>query len=155
MRHDIAAALAGLAIVLFAGALRLRWASLLSWSLAAAGGAYAVWLSGDHGVRVALLAPLLGGGLLVCGEVGYAIANRGPREPHFLTWLAAIAAAGVIVSSIVLLVATIGVGRSAAMTFAGTAAAVVAVSLLSRLARGTGSRATGERQLPPRATGER
>ena len=145
MSQEIATTLGGLAIVLFAGAVRLRRASLVGWALAGAGAAYAVWLLGDHGVRVALLAPLLAGGLLLCGELGYSIADRGPRPPHFFAWLAGLASAGVIVSSVVLLVATIGVGRSAAMTFAGTAAAVVAVSVLSRVARGTGSRATGDR----------
>jgi Na+-translocating ferredoxin:NAD+ oxidoreductase RnfA subunit len=82
--------------------------------------------------------PLVAGGLLALAEICFAIGQReGVR--HHLFWALGSGLGGVVVSALVLLVATAGVRRSLPMTVAGTAAAVIAVALLSRAWRSPGS----------------
>lgn len=75
-----------------------------------------------------LLVPVIAAALLVAGE-----AIAGPRRDP--AWLGAAAFGAVVVSIVVLLTATIAVGRSVALTVAGMAAAVAAVWLVRYLAR--------------------
>ena len=87
--------------------------------------------------------PLIAGGLLALAELCFAIGL--PGEPPAsrvlgrLAWALGAGVAGTVVSSLVLLAATAHVRRSLLMTVAGTAAAVIAVALISRAWRRPGS----------------
>jgi hypothetical protein len=127
--------LGALALVL---AIVLRRAGLVLWGLAALAAAYAVGLAGHRGVGASLAAPAFAAGLLACGEVAFAGAERSidRRSLHrWAVWLAGVTLAAAAVASIVLLAATARAGRSLLLTFVGTVAAVGAVALLSIRAR--------------------
>jgi peptidoglycan/LPS O-acetylase OafA/YrhL len=78
--------------------------------------------------------PLLAGGVLVCAEgVFLAIARRRTERPERqrrLGWLVGVGLGGIAVSAVVLLAASFDVGRSLAMTIAGTLAGVGVIALL-------------------------
>ena len=81
--------------------------------------------------------PLIAGGVLAVAELVFSLLRReGDPKPaalHRIVCAAGAAAGAVVVSALVLLAATAHVGRSLPMTIAGTAAAVIAVVLLSRV----------------------
>lgn len=81
------------------------------------------------------LVPAIAAALLVSAE-----ALLGPRRDA--AWFAGLALAAVVVASVVLLAATVPVGRSVGLTIAGTAAAVAAIGLVRfLLGRRSGDRA--------------
>jgi hypothetical protein len=84
--------------------------------------------------------PLLAAGLLISAEIMFSALRRGAKPPSAggpqrIAWLAGLGLGAIGVSALVLLAATVPVGRSVAITIIGTAAAVsvvVGLSLLSR-----------------------
>jgi hypothetical protein len=114
-------------------AVGLRLGRLIWWGLALLIAAYAVWLPHHRDPQSALLAPLLGGGLLVVAEAAF-LATERRLDPQ---WLLAVLAAGVFAASVVLALAAIPVDRSVGMTIAGTVAVVCLVVLLRGLSRGS------------------
>lgn len=72
------------------------------------------------------LVPVIAAAALVGAE-----ALIGPRRD--LMWLAGVALAAVVVATVVLLAATVAVGRSVPLTIAGMAGAVAAIGLLRLL----------------------
>jgi len=85
------------------------------------------------------LAPLAAGGLLTLAEFAFSFGKRDVDSGNGLLGVLARAVAaglgGITVSALVLLAATANVARTLPMTVAGTAAAVIVVALLSRVAR--------------------
>jgi hypothetical protein len=74
------------------------------------------------------LVPAIAAALLLCAE-----AVTGPRRDP--TWLGGVAIAAVAIAAVVMLAATVSVGRSVALTVAGAGAAVGALGLLRVLLR--------------------
>jgi len=74
------------------------------------------------------LVPAIAAALLLCAE-----ALTGPRRDP--AWLTGVGIAAVAIAAVVMLAATATVGRSVALTVAGTAAAVAAVGLVRLLLR--------------------
>jgi hypothetical protein len=80
--------------------------------------------------------PLIAAGLLALAELVHLMLRReGSPEPSVWRRIASAAGAGAgaaVVAALLLLAATVHVGRSLAMTIAGTVTAVTAIALLSR-----------------------
>ncbi|HEY2652261.1 MAG TPA: hypothetical protein VGI50_10095 [Solirubrobacteraceae bacterium] len=78
--------------------------------------------------------PFIAGAALALAELAFSLFQPGARPGlQLLAWAAAAGLGGVLVSALVLLAATPGVGRSLVLTVVGTLAALVVVALLSRL----------------------
>jgi hypothetical protein len=142
VRPAIVLALAVLGVVLLTVAALTRWTRLVLWGLAALGAAYAVVLPSINITTAAVTGPLVAGGLLTASEGVFLAAARGtvpkPEPARAAAWLATVALGAIAVSALVLVIATVPLGRSLLATIAGTAAAVGVVALLSRRARGDG-----------------
>jgi hypothetical protein len=137
-----------LAIVGAVGALLLavvlvrRQQELLGWALGLAGGVYAVALL-VHGTHVDEAAPLVGAGLLLCGELATWSADEHPAIPaergvavRRAAAVAGLAFAGLAVAALVVSVAAVPVGGGLVWTIVGAAAAVLVVAFAARLSRG-------------------
>jgi hypothetical protein len=132
MSSALLSALGG--VVIIAVAVALRRARFVFWGMALLGGAYVLWLPRHQGVGEAVTAPLVAAALMSCGEAVF-LAIEGGRAyvGRRILWLAGTALGSITVSAIVLVVATIHLGRSVATTIVGTVAAVAVVALLSAL----------------------
>ncbi|MDX6486524.1 MAG: hypothetical protein QOF43_1677 [Gaiellaceae bacterium] len=142
------AALAGVVAILgtFGGLLLLfvlvrRTEELLGWALAAAGIGYAI-ATIAHGTHVDESAPIVGVGLLLCGELTtwslderFGIAcERGLLRSRALA-LATLALVSLGASALVLSLAAAPIGGGLAWTILGAGAAVLVVAVAARLAR--------------------
>jgi hypothetical protein len=96
--------------------------------------AFAISLHLWHGAARPVSAALAGGGLLVFGELVFALAGGGGatagQRRRTAGWLGACALGGTAVAIVVLLVASLDLARSVGLTVAGTAALVAVVWLL-------------------------
>jgi hypothetical protein len=117
-----------------------RVEDLLGWSLALAGAAYALAIV-VHGSGVDEAAPLVGCGLLLCGELATWSLDarwRVAAEPGLVMSralaLAGMALAGLAAAALVLALAATSLGGGLAWTMLGCAAAVLVVALAARLA---------------------
>ncbi|HET7567427.1 MAG TPA: hypothetical protein VFJ91_05505 [Gaiellaceae bacterium] len=141
----LVATLGGIGALLLVVVLWKSWTELLSWSLATLGGAYAATLFVNT-ARVDEGAPLLGAGLLLCGELA-ALSLEGRWRIHAevgvlrgrLLALAVLLLAGLAAAAAVVAAAGAGAGRGLAWTTLGAAAVVAvvgtAVALLRRAER--------------------
>ncbi len=140
MSWGVIVALAAAGGLLLIAAALARLTELVLWGLAALGAAYAVLLPGINVTTAAVTAPLVAGGLFVAGEGVFLAAARGavPKaDPSRAAgWLTAAGLGAIASSALVLLLATVAIGRSLLVTIVGTAAAVGVVALLSRRSRG-------------------
>jgi hypothetical protein len=142
--------LAALALGLLAAGLLLRWAPLVVWSIAAIGAEYAVWLT-LAGEDVNTRAPLVGGGLFLLAELAFDSIDSpaGRIEPDVLlrrlVALAALAVGAFAVGVVALGAAAAPVTGGVALTAIGTAAAVLALALIARLASRRGTSASDGR----------
>jgi hypothetical protein len=134
-------ALAAAALVSFAAGVGARRRGGVQMALALLGGAYLGRLLSAH-APLDLAAPLLGGGLLACGELAeasFALRAAAPGEAARLVSRLALplaaALAGVAIGALALAAATVQVGRSLLLTAAGSAAMAAAAWLVARLAR--------------------
>jgi hypothetical protein len=129
-------ALVALGVVLLTVAAVTRWTRLVLWGLAALGGAYLVALAGMQVTTAAVTAPLVAGGVFVAAEGVFLAAARGaepkPEALRGVTWLVSAGLGAIAVSALVLVIATVPVGRSLLVTIIGTIAAVSVVALLTR-----------------------
>ena len=114
---------------------------LLGWALALGGIAYAVALV-VHGTHVDEAAPLIGGGLLVCGELAAWSLDERPRISAARGLLAtrAGAVAGLTIAAVgaaalVVSLAAVPAGNGLAWTVFGSAAAVLVVAAAALLSR--------------------
>jgi hypothetical protein len=85
---------------------------------------------------VSAAVPLFAGAAVGLAELAFTLLGRvgEPRVPLLrrLAWPMCVGLGGIVVSALVLLVASFHVGRSVGVTILGTAAAVAAVALLAR-----------------------
>jgi hypothetical protein len=142
MRSEIGLALAVLGLALLTVAALRRWTRLVLWGVVGLGAAYAVVLPSINITTAAVTGPLVAGGLFTAAEGVFLAATRGtvpkPEPTRSVAWLATVALGAIAVSALVLVIATVPIGRSLLATIVGTAAAVGLVALLSRRARGDG-----------------
>jgi hypothetical protein len=130
------------AVLVLAVALAGRWAAVVPWALALAGGEYASFLVIREGT-IDPYAPLYGAGLLLVAELTYwSISRRVPGEGEgigarrvSLTIAVVLAAGGV--SGLVLTMAQLRVNGGLPLELLGVAAAVAALGLVGYLARRT------------------
>jgi len=132
--------LAALGAVLLVLAAVMRWTRLVPWGLAGLGTAYALVLPSINVTSAAVTAPLVAGGLFVAAEGVFIAAARGavpkPEPARALAWLTASGLGAIACSALVLVLATVAIGRSLLITIVGTAAAVGVVALLSSRSQG-------------------
>jgi hypothetical protein len=134
------AAIGGLAVVVLAFGLGLRWVTLIAWSLLLLGAEYGVWLA-QRGVEIDTRAPVYAAGLLLTAELAFdglertvvrseaeVVARRGLQ-------LAGLALGAIVTGAVVLAAATVPVGGNVALTALGVAAAVAALWLIVRLVK--------------------
>lgn len=136
----VVAAVGVLALVVLAGALAGRWAGLLPWALALAGAEYASFLVIREGT-IDGYAPLYGAGLLLVAELAYWSVERGvPTGDGLLLRRASLVAAAVLAAGglggVILTMAELSVHGGLGLEILGVAAAVAALAVLARLARG-------------------
>jgi hypothetical protein len=131
----------GLGWLLLCLVLVQRWDELLTWALLLLGATYAVAIAA-HGGKIDEAAPLVGAGLLLCGELAaWSIDERLtiPAERAVVASRAVAVAlltlAGLAVSALVVSLAAAPVGGGLGWTFLGAAASVLVVALTVRLAR--------------------
>jgi hypothetical protein len=141
-RLELLVGVIGLGAVLFVlVALGGRFAGLLPWALALAGGEYAAYLVIREGT-IDGLAPVYAAGLLLVAELAYWSLDpyvRGPGERLLfrrgsLVLAACVAAGGV--GGLILAVAEFSVSGGLGLEILGVAAAIGALALLARLSRG-------------------
>ncbi len=136
MSWGVFSALVALGVVLLTVAAVTRWTRLVLWGLAALGGAYAVALASMQVTTAAVTAPLVAGGVFVAAEGVFLAAARGaepkPEALRGIAWLVAAGLGAIAVSALVLVIATVPIGRSLLVTIIGTIAAVSVVALLTR-----------------------
>ena len=134
----VALAAAGSALLIAAGVTRAT--QLVLWGIAALGTAYAVVLPAINVTTAAVTAPLVAGGLFVAAEGVFLAAGRGavpkPDPSRAATWLTAAGLGAIATSALVLLLATVAIGRSLLVTIVGTVAAVIVVAMLSGRSQG-------------------
>ena len=148
MSWPAVAVLAAVAAGLLGTGTLLRWPALVAAGLGAVAVAYALGLHNIHSDARSVTTALVAGGLLVAGELCFCLVNRPaardadetdsavlPRRQ--LTWLAICGLGAIAAAVVVLAVASVHLGRSAALTVAGTAASVLALWLLTAAASGT------------------
>lgn len=121
--------------------LALRAEALLPWSLAVLGGAYALAVLAKD-TAVDGRAPLVGAGLLLCGELAaWSLQERGRiATPPTLTSARAVAVsvlvlAGLVAAAVVVSLSAVPAGRNLSWTVLGAAATVAIVGVAARLAR--------------------
>ena len=114
---------------------------LLGWALALGGIAYAIALV-VHGTHVDEAAPLVGLGLLVCGELAaWSLDERRPiaRTRGLLAARAGgvgvLALAGLAAAALVVSLAAAPAGNGLVWTFFGSAAAVLVIAVAARVGR--------------------
>jgi hypothetical protein len=134
------AAVGGLAVLLLAFGLVLRWVTPIAWALLLLGAEYGAWLV-QRGVEVDTRAPLYAAGLLLTAELAFDGLERTVVRPEAEVaarrglQLAGLALGAVVTGAVVLAAATLPVGGNVALTAIGVAAAVLALSLIVRLAK--------------------
>ena len=140
-RLEVLVGVIGLGAVLFLVlALGGRFAGLLPWALALAGGEYAAYLVIREGT-IDSLAPVYAAGLLLVAELAYWSLDRHVRGPGerllfrrtSLIVAACVAAGGV--GGLILALAEFSVSGGLGLEILGVAAAIGALALLARLAR--------------------
>jgi hypothetical protein len=129
----------GVVIVLTAGGAALivaavwaRSSRLIAWGLAALGSAYVVGVPSGRAVWVTT--PLVAAALLALGEAAFYGAERASGTEYSGRQAARVllaALAGLAISAVVLLAATIAIRSSLVLTLAGILAAVIAIALPS------------------------
>jgi hypothetical protein len=131
----------GLGALLLCLVLVLRWDELLPWALLLLAGAYTVAIAARGG-EIDEAAPLVGAGLLLCGELAawsiderFRIAAERAVVASRAVAVALLTLAGLAVSAVVLSLAAAPVGGGLGWTFLGAAASVLVVALAVRLAR--------------------
>jgi hypothetical protein len=130
-----------LGALMFCFVLVQRWDELLPGARVLLAGAYAVAIA-VRGGRIDEAAPLVGAGLLLCGELAawsiderFTIAAERAVVASRAVAVALLTLAGIAVSAIVLSLAAAPVGGGLGWTFLGAAASVLVVALTVRLAR--------------------
>jgi hypothetical protein len=138
---SIVALLGGVGAFLLMLVLVRRATELLPWTLALLGVAYAIAIAA-RGSGVDEGAPLVGAGLLLCGELAAWSADerrqiRAERSVVVArgTSVIVLALAGLLAGGLVLALAVAPVGGGLAWTFLGAAAAVAVVGIAARLGR--------------------
>ncbi len=114
---------------------------LLGWALALGGIAYTVALV-VHGTHVDEAAPLIGGGLLLCGELAtwslderWSIAGARGLLAARAGAVAVLALAGLAAAALVVSLAAVPAGNGLVWTLFGSAAAVLVVAVAALLSR--------------------
>jgi hypothetical protein len=118
-----------------------RWDELLPWALLVLAATYAVAIAA-RGAEIDEAAPLVGAGLLLCGELAawsiderFSIAAERAVVASRAVAVTLLTLAGLAVSAVVVSLAAAPVGGGLGWTFLGAAAAVLVVALAVQLAR--------------------
>jgi hypothetical protein len=131
----------GIGALLLVLVLVRRWDELLPWAIVVLAVSYTVAIEA-HGAAIDEAAPLVGAGLLLCGELAawsiderFTIAAERAVVASRAVAVGLLTLAGLAVSAVVLSLAAAPVGGGLGWTFLGTAAAVLVVALAVHLAR--------------------